>query len=68
MARFALRLGISRSTRFAAFRISEQLVVIFATAMLCALLYAMFRFSRIGVAMQAASQNQLAAWYMGIPD
>lgn len=45
----------------------EQLVVILATAVLSALLYAMFRFSRIGVAMQATSQNQLAAWYMGIP-
>ncbi len=45
----------------------EQLVVIAATAALCALLYLMFRFSRIGIAMQAASQNQLAAWYMGIP-
>ncbi|HEY0878618.1 MAG TPA: branched-chain amino acid ABC transporter permease [Zeimonas sp.] len=45
----------------------EQLAVIGATAALSALLYAMFRFSRIGVAMQAASQNQLAAYYMGIP-
>ncbi len=45
----------------------EQLAVIGATAALCALLYAMFRFSKIGVAMQAASQNQLAAYYMGIP-
>jgi branched-chain amino acid transport system permease protein len=34
---------------------------------LCLLLYAMFRFSKLGVAMQAASQNQLAAYYMGIP-
>jgi branched-chain amino acid transport system permease protein len=46
---------------------AEQTVVIVATAALCALLYAMFRFSRIGIAMQAASQNQLAAYYMGIP-
>ena len=30
-------------------------------------LYAMFRYSRIGIAMQASSQNQLAAYYMGIP-
>jgi branched-chain amino acid transport system permease protein len=45
----------------------EQLAVIGATAALCALLYAMFRFSKIGIAMQAASQNQLAAYYMGIP-
>jgi branched-chain amino acid transport system permease protein len=27
----------------------------------------MFRYSRVGIAMQAASQNQLAAYYMGIP-
>ncbi len=45
----------------------EQMVVIAATAALCAVLYAMFKYSRIGVAMQAASQNQLAAYYMGIP-
>jgi branched-chain amino acid transport system permease protein len=46
---------------------AEQLVIIGATALLCALLYAMFRYTRIGVAMQAASQNQIAAYYMGIP-
>ena len=45
----------------------EQLVVIAATAVLSALLYLMFRYSKLGVAMQAASQNQLAAYYMGIP-
>ena len=45
----------------------DQLIVILATAVLCALLFAMFRFSKIGIAMQAASQNQLAAYYMGIP-
>ncbi len=45
----------------------EQLVVIGATGALCALLYALFRYSKIGIAMQAASQNQLAAYYMGIP-
>ena len=45
----------------------EQMVVIAATAALSAVLYAMFRFSRVGVAMQASSQNQLAAYYMGIP-
>ena len=45
----------------------EQLVVIGATALLCALLFAMFRFTKLGIAMQAASQNQLAAYYMGIP-
>ncbi|MEO6897160.1 MAG: branched-chain amino acid ABC transporter permease [Caldimonas sp.] len=45
----------------------EQMVVIGATAVLSAVLYAVFRYSRIGIAMQAASQNQLAAYYMGIP-
>ncbi|GAB3658780.1 branched-chain amino acid ABC transporter permease [Ramlibacter alkalitolerans] len=45
----------------------EQMVVIAATALLCALLYAVFRYSKVGLAMQAASQNQLAAYYMGIP-
>ncbi|MBE7419550.1 MAG: branched-chain amino acid ABC transporter permease [Ideonella sp.] len=45
----------------------EQVVVIVVTVVLCALLYLMFSKSRIGIAMQAASQNQLAAYYMGIP-
>ncbi|RPE73099.1 amino acid/amide ABC transporter membrane protein 1 (HAAT family) [Tibeticola sediminis] len=46
---------------------AEQAVVIVVTAALCALLYAMFRYTKLGIAMQAASQNQLAAYYMGIP-
>ncbi len=45
----------------------EQMVVIAATAVLCLGLFALFCYSRIGVAMQASSQNQLAAYYMGIP-
>ena len=45
----------------------EQLVIIGATAVLCAVLYAVFRFTTVGIAMQASSQNQLAAYYMGIP-
>ena len=45
----------------------EQMVVIGATAALSAILYAVFRYSKIGIAMQASSQNQLAAYYMGIP-
>jgi len=45
----------------------EQVVIIGVTALLCALLYGLFRYTRIGVAMQAASQNQIAAYYMGIP-
>ena len=38
-----------------------------STAALVAVLYVFFRFSKLGVAMQATSQNQLAAYYMGIP-
>ena len=45
----------------------EQVTVIGSTALLCGLLFAMFRYSKVGIAMQAASQNQLAAYYMGIP-
>ncbi len=41
--------------------------IIVGTAILCALLFGFFRYTRMGVAMQAASQNQLAAYYMGIP-
>ena len=46
---------------------AEQMVVIGATAILCLGLFAMFKYSKLGIAMQAASQNQLAAYYMGIP-
>ena len=46
---------------------AEHLVVIVATVLLSSALFLFFRFSRVGVAMQAASQNQLAAYYMGIP-
>jgi branched-chain amino acid transport system permease protein len=46
---------------------AEQLMIIADTALLCGVLYLFFRFTRVGVAMQAASQNQLAAYYMGIP-
>ena len=45
----------------------EQMAVIFVTTVLCALLFALFRYSKLGIAMQASSQNQLAAYYMGIP-
>lgn len=41
--------------------------IVAGTAILCGVLFAFFRYTRIGVAMQAASQNQLAAYYMGIP-
>ena len=45
----------------------ENLAVIGGTAVLCAGLYLFFRFTRLGIAMQATSQNQLAAFYIGIP-
>ncbi len=45
----------------------ENLAIIFGTAILCVVLYLFFRYTRLGIAMQAASQNQLAAYYVGIP-
>ena len=45
----------------------EQVAIIGVTALLCAVLYLMFRYSKLGIAMQATSQNQLAAYYMGLP-
>ena len=45
----------------------EQIAVIGMTAALVTGLYLFFRFAKLGVAMQATSQNQLAAYYMGIP-
>jgi branched-chain amino acid transport system permease protein len=45
----------------------EQLVVMLFTATLCGALFALFRYTKLGLAMQASSQNQLAAYYMGIP-
>jgi len=45
----------------------DQIATIVLTAALCLVLYFFFRFAKLGVAMQATSQNQLAAYYMGIP-
>ena len=45
----------------------DSLSIIGGTVLLCAVLYLFFSRTRLGVAMQAASQNQLAAYYMGIP-
>ncbi len=45
----------------------QYLSIVAGTLILCAVLYAFFNHTRIGVAMQATSQNQLAAYYMGIP-
>ena len=46
---------------------AEYLAIIVGTVLLCAVLYGFFTHTRLGIAMQAASQNQLAAYYMGIP-
>ncbi|MDE2006344.1 MAG: branched-chain amino acid ABC transporter permease [Rhodospirillales bacterium] len=45
----------------------DSLSIIGGTVVLCAVLYVFFNRTRLGIAMQAASQNQLAAYYMGIP-
>lgn len=45
----------------------EHVVVIVVTALLCLGLFLLFKYSKVGIAMQATSQNQLAAYYMGIP-
>ena len=45
----------------------ENIVIILGTLLLCGFLFLFFRFSRLGIAMQAVSQNQLAAYYLGVP-
>ncbi|MCW5772365.1 MAG: branched-chain amino acid ABC transporter permease [Rhodospirillaceae bacterium] len=44
-----------------------NIAIIGGTAVLCLVLYLFFSRTRLGIAMQGASQNQLAAYYMGIP-
>lgn len=46
---------------------NDSLSIIVATVLLCVVLYSFFRFTKVGIAMQATSQNMLAAYYMGIP-
>jgi branched-chain amino acid transport system permease protein len=58
----------AKASRLGGVTVSHEYVsIIVGTVLLCALLYAFFTWTRVGVAMQAASQNQLAAYYMGIP-
>ena len=45
----------------------DRVAIVVATVILCVVLYLFFSRTRYGIAMQAASQNQLAAYYMGIP-
>lgn len=58
----------ARATRVGGVTVSHEYVsIVVATVALCAVLYVFFTYTKVGVAMQAASQNQLAAYYMGIP-
>ena len=45
----------------------ESISMIAGTLILAGALYLFFNFTKVGNAMQASSQNQLAAYYMGIP-
>ena len=45
----------------------DSLSIVIGTVILCTVLYLFFSKTRLGIAMQAASQNQLAAYCMGIP-
>ena len=45
----------------------DRLAIIAGTLVVCVLLWAFFSKTRIGLAMQAASQNQLAAYYSRVP-
>ena len=45
----------------------DEIAVIAVTVLLTLALYFYFNRTKLGVAMQASSQNQLAAYYMGIP-
>jgi branched-chain amino acid transport system permease protein len=46
---------------------TDHIAIILLTVAICLGLWAFFKRTRVGIAMQAASQNQLAANYMGIP-
>jgi branched-chain amino acid transport system permease protein len=45
----------------------EHVAIIVLTAMMVLGMYLFFRYSRLGIAMQATSENPLAAYYVGIP-
>jgi len=46
---------------------TDDIAVIVVTVLLTIALYQFFNRTKLGLAMQAASQNQMAAYYMGIP-
>ncbi len=45
----------------------DHAAVILITILMCIALYVFFSRTRLGIAMQAVSENQIAAYYMGIP-
>ena len=45
----------------------ENIAIVVGTGVLCLGLFLFFRYAKIGIAMQATSENQLAAYYVGIP-
>lgn len=45
----------------------DEIFIIATTVVLTLVLYLFFARTRLGMAMQASSQNQLAAYYMGVP-
>src|SRR5262245_55503466 len=65
---YTLPTPFSGVTNIAGVTLSHQyLSIIAGTLILCGVLFAFFKYTRIGIAMQATSQNQLAAYYVGIP-
>ncbi len=57
-----------KEVRFLGFVLGfEEVAVIIVTLLLTLFLFLFFKKAKLGKAMQAASQNQLAAYYMGIP-
>ena len=46
---------------------ADRLLIMAVTLLLCGGLFALFKLTQVGIAMQAVSQNQLAAYYVGIP-
>ena len=59
---------VGREVRFGGVVLgAEEVAIIVVTVLLTLALFWFFSKTKLGVAMQAASQNQLAAYYMGIP-
>jgi branched-chain amino acid transport system permease protein len=46
---------------------NDRIAIVVGTLLVCALLWAFFSKTKVGLAMQAASQNQLAAYYSRVP-